>query len=131
MKKFPFLKKRTSYSVLEEGEKTVTCKPADATNGHQPHPPVHELVTNTFVFALSLVEKISECAPVPGLKGAVGALTLTIQRFEDSGQNLKDFDELVSSIDKLNNILSMFEAMSATGRDLTDDLGEQLFNLSG
>jgi len=46
-------------------------------------------------------------------------------------QNLQDFDDVISAIDRLNDILSMFEDMSSVGRVLSEDLGEQLFMLSG
>lgn len=45
---------------------------------------IGQVVSNTLVFALALVEKISECAPVPGLKGAVGGLRLFLDRFDVS-----------------------------------------------
>ncbi|KAF5376955.1 hypothetical protein D9615_007256 [Tricholomella constricta] len=54
-----------------------------------------------------------------------------MQKFEDSQQNSQDLDELVSSVDKLNDILSLFEATSATGRVLTGELGDRLYQLSG
>jgi hypothetical protein len=116
-----------------------TSKPSD----------IGQVVSNTLVFALALVEKISECAPVPGLKGAVGGLRLFLDRFDvskvsrlfrqsrlrsllqDVEQNLHGYDDLVISIDNLNSILFMFEDTSSLGRGLTDDLGEQLFMLSG
>jgi hypothetical protein len=44
---------------------------------------------------------------------------------------MHDFENMVSSIDGMNRILSMFEDKSSIGRVLTDNLGEQLFILSG
>ncbi|KAF8060790.1 hypothetical protein FPV67DRAFT_307115 [Lyophyllum atratum] len=117
-----------SYAAIEE--KTAGCELPPREKPHRPQASVHQVVTNTFIFALSLVEKIAECAPVPGLKGAIGAFHIMMQRLEDSDENMHDFGDLVSSIDTLNAILSMFEDTSATGRGLTDDLGEQLFMLS-
>ncbi|GLB36785.1 hypothetical protein LshimejAT787_0310720 [Lyophyllum shimeji] len=120
-----------AYAAIDE--KTSTCAgpngPAQAKRSHRPNS-VHQVVMNTFVFALSLIEKVSECAPVPGLKGAVGAFHILMQRFEDSEDNMHDFKDFVSGIDSLNHILSMFEDTSTTGRGLTDDLGEQLYVLS-
>jgi hypothetical protein len=50
---------------------------------------------------------------------------------QGAAQNLHDFDDIIASIDGMNHILSMFEDKSSIGRVLTDDLGEQLFMLSG
>ncbi|KAG6829936.1 hypothetical protein H0H87_009696 [Tephrocybe sp. NHM501043] len=123
------------YIGIDEKETTHTVpvvpKTAVPASCAQCHGSVKQVVSNTFVFALSLVEKLAECAPVPGLKGAVGAFHVVMQRFEDSEQNLGDFDDLVTAIDSFNDILSKFEDTSVTGRGLTDDLGEQLFMLSG
>jgi hypothetical protein len=44
---------------------------------------------------------------------------------------MHDFENIVSSIDGMNHVLSMFEDKSSIGRVLTDNLGEQLFILSG
>lgn len=92
---------------------------------------VRQVAANTLTFGLSLAEKIAQCAPIPGLKGAIAALNLILNSFDNAAQNLEDLDDVISSIDKMNDILSMFEDTSSTGRALTDDLGEQLFLLSG
>jgi hypothetical protein len=50
---------------------------------------------------------------------------------QNAAQNLQDFGDIIASIDKMADILSMFEDTSSIGRVLTEDLGEQLFLLSG
>jgi hypothetical protein len=50
---------------------------------------------------------------------------------QNAAQNLQDFGDIIASIDKMADILSMFEDTSSIGRALTEDLGEQLFLLSG
>jgi hypothetical protein len=57
-------------------------KPEKPALGHPSASDVREVAANTLTFGLSLAEKIAECAPVPGLKGAIGALNLTLSRFE-------------------------------------------------
>ncbi|KAG5636925.1 hypothetical protein H0H81_006358 [Sphagnurus paluster] len=126
--------KLCSGSVLERFDSVQT--PLELMSAVKPkrqdQPSVRQVASNTFVFVLSLVEKISECAPVPGLATAVGSFNFALQQYKNSEGNLEDLNELVTDINDLNNILSMFEDTSATGgRSLTDDLGEQLFVLSG
>jgi hypothetical protein len=41
---------------------------------------VRQVAANTLIFGLSLAEKIAECAPVPGLKGAISTLNLILNR---------------------------------------------------
>ncbi|KAG6805812.1 hypothetical protein H0H93_004071, partial [Arthromyces matolae] len=87
-------------------------------HGHDTTTTMQETVLNTFVFALALLEKLTECAPVPGLKGAVGIFHVVMQRFEGAEQNMDDMEELVRAVDAFNNILSKFEDSSGTGRGL-------------
>ncbi|KAG6864066.1 hypothetical protein C0991_000427 [Blastosporella zonata] len=124
------------YPTIDEKEtsrRVPDVPDSAAPPTHQRHSDVSvkQVVRKTFVFALSLVEKLSQYAPVPGLSGAVGAFNVVMQSFENSEKNMSDFEDLISAIDAFNDILSKFEDTSVTGRGLTDDLGEQLFMLSG
>lgn len=42
---------------------------------------VTQVAANTLIFGLSLIERVSECAPVPGLRAAVGGVNLILERF--------------------------------------------------
>ncbi|KAG6847220.1 hypothetical protein H0H93_009442, partial [Arthromyces matolae] len=125
-----------SADVDEKGTHRLVSEAPPSTghtsgaHGHDTTTTMQETVLNTFVFALALLEKLTECAPVPGLKGAVGIFHVVMQRFEGAEQNMDDMEELVKAVDAFNNILSKFEDSSGTGRGLSDDLGEQLFMLS-
>ena len=54
------------------GEKPPRGRPSD----------MRQVAASTLIFGLSLAEKIAECAPVPGLKGAIASLNLVLNRSE-------------------------------------------------
>jgi hypothetical protein len=67
--------------AVGERDKSKHEKPAP---GRPSASDVRQVAANTLTFGLSLAEKIAECAPVPGLKGAIGALNLILNRFDVS-----------------------------------------------
>jgi hypothetical protein len=61
-------------------------EPLESLNSHTSAgslaPDHKRTVLNTLKFTSSLVENISDCIPVPGLKGAIGSLNFIIRRLD-------------------------------------------------
>jgi hypothetical protein len=93
-------------------------------------------IINSLKFASSLLEKMSEQVPIPGLKAAFGSVNFIIERFDvglyicmawkllnsesqKAKQNTTDFGFLASSIDEWNSVLKRVSPlrMSAESRD--------------